>query len=64
MLSVSNDLFTLPDLGTDSNSDLDFKPNGYVALCRTFHTGWSRIRIPNLTEISGQAKREFKVTGK
>ena len=64
MLSVPNGLFTLPDLDTDSNSDLESKPNGYVVLCRAFHTGWSRIRIPNLTEISGRAKREFEGTGK
>ena len=27
-------LFTLPD----SDSDSDCRPNGYIALCRTFHT--------------------------
>ena len=35
-------LFTLPD----ADSDSDFKPrNGYIVLCRTFHTAWNRIHI-------------------
>ena len=42
---TSNGLFTLPD----SESDSDSKPNGYIALCRSFQTAWSRIQIPILT---------------
>ena len=32
-------LFTLPDTGSDSDSDLDSKPDGYIVLCRSFHIG-------------------------
>ena len=38
-------LFTLPD----SDSDLDSKPNGYIALCRCFQTVRSKNQIPILT---------------
>ena len=31
-------LFTLPDSDTDSNSDSDYKPNGYVTLCGMIHS--------------------------
>ena len=44
----SNDLFTLPDLDSDSYSDSDAKPNGYIALCRSVHTAQSQIQIPIL----------------
>ena len=33
-----NDSFTLAHLGSASNSDLDCKPNSYIAMCRTFLT--------------------------
>ena len=36
-----NGLFTSPDSDTDSNSDSDCKPNGYVVPCRTFSTAQS-----------------------
>ena len=41
---TTNGPFTLYDLDTNSDSDLHCKPNGYIALCRTFHTSWSRIQ--------------------
>ena len=44
-LHQSYDSFTLPDLDSDSDS----KPNGYIALCRSFHTLHSQIPIPILT---------------
>ena len=31
---------------TDSESDLDSNPNGYIALCTSFHTTQSQIQIP------------------
>ena len=43
------DLFTLLDLDTDSYSDLDCKPNGYIVLCIAVHTAWSRIPFQILT---------------
>ena len=45
LLSITNGSFTLPDLDSDS----DNKPNGYVALCRKFHTVQNQIQIPKLT---------------
>ena len=42
-------LFTLPDLDSDSDSDLDSKPNGYIILCKSFHTARSQIRNLILT---------------
>ena len=39
-----NGLFKMSDLETDSNSDS--KPNGYIALCRSFHIARSQIQIP------------------
>ena len=42
-------LFTLPHWDTDSNSNSNCKPNGYILLRRTFHTGQSQIQIPILT---------------
>ena len=46
---IKNDLFTLPDSDSDSDLDSDSKPNGYIALCRSFHTAQSQIQIPILT---------------
>ena len=40
---INDGLFTLPDSDTVSNSDS--KPNGYIVLCRTFHTAQSQIQI-------------------
>ena len=43
------DLFTLLDLDSDWDSDSDSKSNGHIALCRSFHTVRSQIRIPITT---------------
>ena len=40
-------LFTLLDLDTDS--DFNYKPKGYILLCRTFHTVQSATHISILT---------------
>ena len=49
-LTLSLQLFAksngLPDTDTDSDTDSDYKPNGYIALCKTCHTTWSQIQIP------------------
>ena len=42
-------LFTLPYSDSDSDLDSDAKPNGYIALCRTFDTAQSLIQISILT---------------
>ena len=39
--AINYGLFTLPN----SDSDLDCKPNGYPAVCRTFHSARSEIQI-------------------
>ena len=38
LTNVNNSLFTLLASDNDSNSDSDCKPNGYIIICRTFHT--------------------------
>ena len=38
---LTHGLFTLPDSDLDSHSDLDSKPNDYIALCRSFHAAES-----------------------
>ena len=43
-----NGSFTLPNSDTDSDSSSDCKPNGYIVLCRTFHTTQCQIQIPIL----------------
>ena len=62
-----NGLFTLPD--SDSNSDSDSKPNGYIVLCRSFHIGsdliggskgWGhqgRSPLPRIQILSFSAKK-------
>ena len=37
--SQGNGLFTLPDSNSNSYSDSDSKPDGYIVLCRSFHIG-------------------------
>ena len=44
-VSLMAGLFTL----SDSDSFSDSKPNGYIELCRSFHTAMSQIQIPILT---------------
>ena len=39
----------MPDSDSDSDSDPDSKPNGYIALYKSFHTVQSQIQIPFLT---------------
>ena len=34
---------------SDSETDSGCKPNGYIVLCRIFHTAQSQIEIPILT---------------
>ena len=45
---VSYGLFTLME--TDSFTNLDSKPDGYIVLCRNFHTAQTQIQIPILTD--------------
>ena len=40
-----NGLFTLPDSDSDSDSDFDSKPNGYIALCKSFRIAQSQIYV-------------------
>ena len=49
-------LFTLPDSDTDSNSYSDCKPNGYIVVCRTFHTAQSQIQIPILIQLAMESE--------
>ena len=44
-------LFTLPNSDTDSDSNSDCKPNGYIIICRTFHIAQSQIPILTLDRI-------------
>ena len=37
-------LFLLLDSDTDSNSNLDCKPNGYIVTCGTFHIAPSPVQ--------------------
>ena len=39
METSGNGLFTLPDPDSDSDLDSDSNANGYIVLCRSFHTG-------------------------
>ena len=32
-----------PLLDSDTNSNSDLKPNGYIVISRTFHTAWSHF---------------------
>ena len=45
---ISRGLFTV--LASDTDSDLDCKPNGYIVLCKAFHSAQNRIQIPILTD--------------
>ena len=47
-------LFTLPDSDTDTNSDSNYTPNGYIVLCRTFHIAETRTQIPTPYFCVGQ----------
>ena len=51
--------FTLPNSDTDTNSDSDSKPNGYIALCRTFHIAQNQTLIPTPYLCLGQ-ESEFE----
>ena len=39
-------LFTLTETDSGTDSDLNFEPDGYIVLCRTFHNSQTRTRIP------------------
>ena len=45
---LSKDLFILWVPDSDSASNSDYKPNGNIVICRTFHTAqsWIQILIP------------------
>ena len=43
-----NGSFTLPGSDSDSDSDCHSKPNGYIAVCRSFHTAQNQIQFPIL----------------
>ena len=53
IICVTNGLYTFPDSDINSDSDLDCKPNGYIALGKMFHTAQSCIQIPILTASYG-----------
>ena len=40
----------MSDSDTNSDSNLDYKSNGYIVLCRIFHTAQSQSKIPILTD--------------
>ena len=44
---LSYGLFTLMETDSDTDSDFDSKPDGYIVLCRNFHTAWSQILKSN-----------------
>ena len=48
-LHLFNGLFTLPDSDWGSNSDLDSKSDGYIAIYGSFHTARSQIQIQILS---------------
>ena len=43
------DSFILLDLDTDP--DLNYKPKGYIVICRTFYTAQSAIHIPTNCQL-------------
>ena len=46
--------FTLTETDSDTKSDSDSKPNGYIVLCKTFHIAQTRICFGQQSEsVSG-----------
>ena len=45
-------------MDSDTDSDLDCKPNGYIVLSRTFHTARSPIAIPILVPTTGMGSEK------
>ena len=45
---------------SDTDSDSDCKPNGYIVLCRTFHTGFRfQSQLPT-TEMGSEVESQLK----
>ena len=54
--------FTKPDSDTDTDSNLDSKPNGYIVQYRTFHIAWTWTLIPTLYFCKGQESEPESVS--
>ena len=57
----SNGSFTLTETDSGTDSDSDFKPDGYIVLCRTFHIAQTHTWISTPYFCTGQESKSESV---
>ena len=56
-LKKYNDSFTLAEMDSGTDSELDSKPGGYILVCRTFHNTQTLTHIPTPYFCTGQESK-------